>query len=64
MEHDEEPRQPWESGGDLPWQRGEGGWQDAAREAWRGDVHLSEWPEGMAGPEYWLFKRLDEGDEA
>ena len=22
-------------------------------EAWRGDVHLEEWPEHLAGPEYW-----------
>lgn len=26
-------------------------------DGWRGDVHLPDWPEEMAGPIYWLLKR-------
>lgn len=47
---------PWESEGDLPWgtpAESEG----ANAEAWRGDVHEDDWPENLAGPEYWLYKR-------
>lgn len=32
-----------------------------ADESWRGDVHLDDWPEQLAGPEYWLYK--NEQDE-
>jgi hypothetical protein len=53
---------PWESGGDLPWDTSEGEWEGAGNEAWRGDVHLGEWPENLAGPEYWLYKK-EQGDE-
>jgi len=44
-------------------------WADSARsawspeedpEAWRGNVHFEGWPEDLAGPEYWLFKRSDD----
>ena len=32
--------------------------EDTETEAvWRGDLHPGDWPENMAGPEYWLFKR-------
>jgi hypothetical protein len=31
------------------------------REAWRGGVHLADWPEASAGPEYWMYKRAAEG---
>jgi len=27
---------------------------------WRGDEHLPDWPEELAGPEYWLYKRMSE----
>ena len=47
---------PWESDGDLPWES-EGDWESGDNEAWRGDVHLGEWPENLAGPEYWLYKK-------
>ncbi len=30
--------------------------QDHA-EPWRGDEHLADWPEELAGPEYRLFKK-------
>ena len=36
--------------------------QVAETEAWRGDLHLGEWPENLAGPEYWLYKK-QQGDE-
>jgi len=29
----------------------------ADREDWRGDEHLADWPEELAGPEYRLFKK-------
>jgi hypothetical protein len=47
---------PWDSGGDLPWSTPEDDDQ-AGSEAWRGDLHLDDWPENLAGPEYWLYKR-------
>jgi len=53
---------PWESGGDRPWDPPEGDWEHADSEAWRGDLHLGEWPENRAGPEYWLYKK-EQGDE-
>ena len=46
---------PWESGGDLPWDTPDDGEQ--ADKAWRGDLHLDDWPENLAGPEYWLYKK-------
>ncbi len=31
---------------------------------WRGDVHLDDWPEHLAGPEYRLKKQeLEDGEE-
>ena len=33
-------------------------------EAWRGGVHLVEWPVWNAGPEYFMWKRLAEGEES
>ncbi len=38
------------------------GWEPAEIEAWRGELHLGEWPENLAGPEYWLYKK-QQGDE-
>ncbi len=29
-------------------------------ESWRGDVHFADWPEQLAGPEYWMYKKLAE----
>ncbi|HEX5386401.1 MAG TPA: hypothetical protein VFW66_06880 [Gemmatimonadales bacterium] len=57
--HDDE-RLPWESDGDLPWEGRSAAWEPDAAETWRGDIHLREWPEELAGPEYWLYKKLDE----
>jgi hypothetical protein len=34
---------PWETPDEEP----------EESEAWRGDVHLDDWPETLAGPEYW-----------
>jgi hypothetical protein len=53
---------PWESDGDLPWDTPDGDWEPAESEAWRGDIHLGDWPENLAGPEYWLYKK-DQTDE-
>ncbi|HKH84299.1 MAG TPA: hypothetical protein VKA25_11485 [Gemmatimonadales bacterium] len=52
----DETGQAWESGGDLPWQTQEDESQ-AESQAWRGEVHLDDWPENLAGPEYWLYKK-------
>jgi hypothetical protein len=53
---DQEGR-PWESGGDLPWDTPDAEWDQADVEAWRGDIHQDGWPENLAGPEYWLYKK-------
>jgi hypothetical protein len=47
--------QPWDTGGDLPWASSDD--EDQADSAWRGDLHLDDWPENLAGPEYWLYKK-------
>lgn len=47
---------PWEEEGDLPWDTPDEEGEPADGEAWRGDLHLDDWPENLAGPEYWLFK--------
>jgi hypothetical protein len=48
---------PWESGSDLPGNMPEAEWEQADAEAWRGDLHQDDWPESLAGPEYWLYKK-------
>jgi hypothetical protein len=48
---------PWESGGDLPWDTPDAEWEQADSDAWRGDFHQDDWPESLAGPEYWLYKK-------
>ncbi len=50
----EQDDRPWETGGDLPWQMTNE--EDEAEGAWRGELHLDDWPENLAGPEYWLYK--------
>jgi hypothetical protein len=50
---------PWEGDGDLPWDTPDPEWETADSEAWRGNVHLGDWPENLAGPEYWLYKKED-----
>jgi hypothetical protein len=52
----------WEDDGDLPWDTPDEGWETADPEAWRGELHTDEWPENLAGPEYWLYKK-EQGDE-
>ncbi len=52
----EAEREPWATSGDLPWKTA-----GAEEEAWRGDIHVDNWPEEMAGPEYWLNKRPGDG---
>jgi hypothetical protein len=53
---------PWEGDGDLPWDTPDTSWETADPEAWRGEMHLDDWPENLAGPEYWLYKK-DQSDE-
>ena len=38
---------PWEGDGDLPWDTPDGEWEPADSEAWRGTLHLGEWPENL-----------------
>jgi hypothetical protein len=59
----EDERLPWETDGDLPWATNGIDGESPATDAWRGDLHFDQWPEELAGPEYWLYKRLGE-DEA
>jgi hypothetical protein len=59
----EDERLPWEHDGELPWAANGSEWEGPAEEGWRGELHIDHWPEELAGPEYWLYKRLGE-DEA
>lgn len=52
----EQNERPWESGGDLPWETPDVDC-DMQDEAWRGTLHAEDWPEDLAGPEYWLYKK-------
>ena len=52
----------WENDGDLPWDTADGGWEPEDSEAWRGDVHVNDWPESLAGPEYWLYKQENDDE--
>ena len=54
--------QPWESEEDRSWEAPNGSWEPDESESWRGDVHINDWPENLAGPEYWLYKQ-DNDDE-
>ena len=41
------------------------GWQDSDAEAsdsWAVEDEPGDWPEEMAGPEYWMYRRDLEGD--
>ena len=52
----QEDGRPWDTGGDLPWDTPDETEQSDA-DAWRGSLHLDDWPENLAGPEYWLYKK-------
>ncbi len=62
---------PWESDADLPWQSSDQEmpkpysepWSIEDDSAWRGEAHLADWPEELAGPEYWLYKRQSDDTE-
>lgn len=56
---------PWEWDDGLPWESSAEAWRSdaASDEAWRGGDHLEDWPEELAGPEYWLYKRMSGEDE-
>jgi hypothetical protein len=51
---------PWDAEGEPSWDASDAGWEPAENEAWRGDIHLDDWPESLAGPEYWLYKNQGE----
>lgn len=62
---------PWETDGDLPWGSeetwedetvSETTWDSFIEDPWRGEQHLADWPEDLAGPEYWLYKGIDGSD--
>ncbi len=59
---DESPPMPWETEGDLPWVSDVVEWEAPDPDAWRGTVHQSDWPEELAGPEYWMYKRAEQSD--
>jgi hypothetical protein len=48
---------PLEPDSSLPWETPESQWESAENEDWRGELHLDDWPEDLAGPEYWLYKK-------
>ena len=52
----EQDERPWEAGGDLPWATPETDCE-TENETWRGALHQDDWPEDLAGPEYWLYKK-------
>jgi len=52
----EDRGRPWESGEDLPWDPLAVESEDES-ETWRGALHQDDWPESLAGPEYWLYKK-------
>lgn len=56
------PDEPWEDDADGPWAADEESWLNIDPEAWRGEVHLYDWPESLAGPEYWLNKQEHDDD--
>jgi hypothetical protein len=63
----DDERQAWESEGDAPWASSVPGWEPGEDEDfWRGEVHpelqIEAWPEELAGPEYWLYKKLGDDD--
>jgi hypothetical protein len=35
-------------------------WEPEDADAWRGDVHLEDWPEENAGPEYRMYLQAAE----
>jgi len=43
----------------LPW---DDEYEPAEDTTWRGQEHLEDWPENLAGPEYWLNKEGDDDD--
>lgn len=58
-------RLPWDSDGDLPWASEQPeALSSESDEAWRGSTHLADWPEDLAGPEYWLYKSQDDAGNA
>ncbi|MBA3344683.1 MAG: hypothetical protein H0T44_05190 [Gemmatimonadales bacterium] len=50
-------RRPWEGDGNVQWDTPDQDWGPGDGDGWRGKLHLGDWPEDLAGPEYWLYKR-------
>lgn len=48
---------PWPADGDLPWDIPE---PESTDDSWRGNEHFEDWPENLAGPEYWLYKNQED----
>ena len=76
MYEDKQDRQPWETEGDLPWLEHEVlpweqepeeeeqlPWGAVEEELWLASTEFADWPEDMAGPEYWLYKQMTEGED-
>lgn len=38
-------------------------WDDEDDDTWRGDLHFEDWPENLAGPEYWLYRKEADDEE-
>jgi hypothetical protein len=57
---DESARPPEHLLGDPDAWRGDV--HESLAEPWRGTVHLEDWPEWTAGPEYLMWKRLAEDE--
>lgn len=53
---------PWEGAGDSPWENSAESWEPDDAETWRGDIHINDWPESLAGPEYWLNKQENDDE--
>ncbi len=47
---------PWESEGALPWDTPESE-TESDSQAWQEKLYQDDWPENLAGPEYWLYKK-------
>ncbi len=42
-----------------------GGWEPSEDGgAWRGDAAIECWPEELAGPEYWAYRRREDVERA
>lgn len=54
-------REPWESDDSPPFIPQT--FELPEDDTWKGDVHQDDWPEDLAGPEYWLFKKQRDSED-